>query len=55
MADVVVFFRKMFTPNLIIIKMFFFKQIDFLKKTPSLKNLKKFIVIARSITKILGI
>ena len=30
--DVVVFFRKIFTPNLIIIKMFFFKQIDLLKK-----------------------
>ena len=35
MADVLAFFEKMFTPNSISKKMFFFKQIDFLK------NLKK--------------
>ena len=54
MADVVVFFGKMFTPNLII-KKCFFQANWFFEKTPSLKNLKKCIVIAPSITKILGI
>ena len=32
MADVVEFCAKIFTPNLITKKLFFFKQIDFLKK-----------------------
>ena len=53
MADVVAFFGKNFTPNLITRKKKF-KQIDFLKKS-FLKNLKKFIVMAPSITQILGI
>ena len=47
MADVVAFFRKMLTLNLILKKVFFFKQIDLLI------NIKKFIVIAPSITQIL--
>ena len=33
MADVVVFFGKIITPNIVIKKIFFSKQIDFLKKT----------------------
>ena len=48
MADVVTFFRKIITPKLITKKYFF-------EKTPFLKNPKKFIVIAPSITQILGI
>ena len=54
MADVVVCFENIFTTNLIIKKCFFVTN-GFFEKTPSLKNLKKFTVIAPSIMQILGI
>ena len=54
MADVVAFFGKIFTSNIISIKIVFSNKLIFLK-TPFLKNLKKFIVIAPSIRKILDI
>ena len=55
MADVVAFFEKIITSNLITKKMFCFQTNWFFEKRPFLKNLKKFMVLASSITQISGI
>ena len=54
MADVVAFFGKNFTPNLITNKFFFSNKLIFWKNTIFEKS-EKFIAIAWSITQILGI
>ena len=51
MANVVAFFGKNCTPNLMR-KQIFFQTNLFVENTPFLKNLKKFIVIAPRITQI---
>ena len=53
MADVVTFFGKIFSPKLITKNFFFFFN-WFFEKTPFWESLKKFIVIATSITQIQG-